>query len=68
MAGSAGDLQPAARELLSARDALAASQIAAARAALQRAAPPLVARAQRGRMEGRTLPRDTARLAGAAAK
>ena len=68
MAGSAGDLQPAARDLLAARDALAASQIASARGSLQRAAPPLVARAQRGRMEGRTLPRDAARLAGAAAK
>jgi hypothetical protein len=67
MAGDAGDLQPAARELLAARDALAARQVAPARAALQRAAVPLVARAQRGRMDGHALPRDAARLAGAAA-
>lgn len=67
LAGDAGDLQPAARDLLAARDALAASQMASARAALQRAAVPLVARAQRGRMDGHALPRDAARLAGAAA-
>ena len=38
-----------------------------ARAALHRAAAPLVARAQRGRIDGHTLARDAARLAGAAA-
>ena len=67
LAGAAPDLQPAARDLLAARDALAAGQIAPARAALQRAAAPLVARAQRGRIDGAVLPRDAARLAGAAA-
>ena len=67
MAGAAADLQPAARDLIAARDALTASQVPAARAALLRAAGPLVARAQRGRIDGHTLGRDAARLAGAAA-
>jgi hypothetical protein len=67
LSGGAGDLQPAARELLAARDAMAAGQIPSARAALQRAAAPLVARAQRGRIDGSIQPRDAARLAGAAA-
>jgi hypothetical protein len=67
MAGDAADLQPAARDLFAARDALAAGQVSSARAALQRAAVPLVARAQRGRMDGHAVPRDAARLAGAAA-
>jgi hypothetical protein len=67
IAGSAGDLRSAARDLLSARDALADGRTAAARAALQRAADPLVARGQRGRIDGSPLTRDPARLAGAAA-
>jgi hypothetical protein len=63
----AADLQPAARDLLSARDAVSAGQIDRGRSALQRAAAPLVARAQRGRIDGGAIPRDPARLAGAAA-
>jgi hypothetical protein len=67
MAAGAADLQPAARDVLAAREALTAGRDASARAALQRAAAPLVTRAQRGRIEGRGVPRDPARLAGAAA-
>jgi hypothetical protein len=67
MAAAAGDLQPAAREVLAARDALIAGQTPAARAALQRAAGPLVARAQRGRIDASPVARDAARLAGVAA-
>ena len=60
-------LQPAARDVLAARDAVSASEIDKARAALQRAAGPLVARAQRGRIDGAVVGRHAARLAGAAA-
>jgi hypothetical protein len=67
VAPGAPDLQPAARDVLAARDALTAGDIGRARAALQRAARPLVARAHRGRIDGRAEPRDRARLAGAAA-
>jgi hypothetical protein len=67
MADGAADLQPAAREVLAARDALTAGEDLRARAALQRAAAPLVVRAQRGRIDTRAVPRDPARLAGAAA-
>ena len=67
MAGGAPDLQPAAREVIAARDALSAGQDALARAALQRAAAPLVVRAQRGRIDSGGMRRDPARLAGAAA-
>lgn len=67
MADGAADLQPAAREVLAARDAVTAGDEARARAALQRAATPLVVRAQRGRIDTRGVPRDAARLAGAAA-
>jgi hypothetical protein len=66
-AAGAPDLQPAARDVLSARDAVSAAEIDKARAALQRAAGPLVARAQRGRIDGTVVARDAARLAGAAA-
>ena len=66
-AASAPDLQPAAREVLAARDALSGNEIDKARAALQRAAGPLVVRAQHGRIDGAMVPRDAARLAGAAA-
>ena len=66
-AATAPDLQPAARDVLSAREAVSASEIDKARAALQRAAVPLVARAQRGRIDGALVRRDAARLAGAAA-
>jgi hypothetical protein len=67
MPGAAADLQAAGRLVLTAREAVEAGQIEAARGALQRAAAPLVARAQRGRIEGSAQPRDPARLAGAAA-
>jgi len=66
-AATAPDLQPAARDVLSARDAASAGEIDKARAALRRAAVPLVARAQRGRIDGALVRRDAARLAGAAA-
>lgn len=66
-AAGAADLQPAARDVASAREALAAGRIDTAREALRRAAAPLVARAQHGRIPGSTLPRDASRLAGAAA-
>ncbi|MEO6236927.1 MAG: hypothetical protein ABIQ52_07985 [Vicinamibacterales bacterium] len=65
--GSAGDLPAAAREVLTARDALTAGQMATVRAALQRASAPLVSRAQHGRINARSVSRDPARLAGAAA-
>jgi hypothetical protein len=61
------DLQAAAREVIAARDAVSAGQIETARAALQRAAGPIVSRAQGGRIEAARVPRDAARLAGAAA-
>jgi len=61
------DLQPAVRDVLAARDALPAGRIDVARAALQRAAGPIVARAQAGRIDSTAIPRDPARLAGAAA-
>jgi hypothetical protein len=67
MAAGAPDLQPAAREVLAAREAATTGQVSVARAALQRAAGPLVAQAQRGRIDGASLARDAARLAGAAA-
>jgi hypothetical protein len=66
-AAGAPDLQSAAREILAARDGVSAGEIDKARAALQRAAAPLVARAQRGRIDGAVVARDAARLAGAAA-
>ena len=66
-AATAPDLQPAARDVLSARDAVSAGEIDKARAALQSAAVPLVTRAQRGRIDGALVRRDAARLAGAAA-
>ena len=66
-AAGTADLQPAAREVAAAREALASGQTAAAREALRRAAPPLVRRAQHGRLPGGRVARDPARLAGAAA-
>ena len=67
MAGGAADLQTAARDVSAARDRLMAGDIALARAAVRRAAAPLVVRAQHGRIETRGLPADPSRLAGAAA-
>lgn len=59
--------QPAARDILAARDSVSAGDIDKARAALQRAAAPLVARAQRGRIDSAPVGPAAARLAGAAA-
>jgi hypothetical protein len=66
-AAGAPALQPAARDVLAARDAVSASEVDKARAALERAAGPLVTRAQRGRIDGAVVGRHAARLAGAAA-
>ena len=63
----AGDLQASAQALVTAREALASGELDKARARLQAAAAPIVARAQRGRIVGGTEPREPARLAGAAA-
>jgi hypothetical protein len=63
----APDLQAAAKEIAAARTAISAGQRDAARDALRRAAPPIVKRAQQGRIEGTALAPDTVRLAGAAA-
>jgi hypothetical protein len=63
----APDLRPAAADVAAARTAIAEGRIEAARAALRRAAAPLVKRAQQGRIESTPVPRDAARLAGAAA-
>jgi hypothetical protein len=67
MAGRSVDLHPAAREILAARDAVGKGEIEAARSSLRKAAAPLVTRAQRGRIDARTIGRDAARTAGAAA-
>jgi hypothetical protein len=67
MAGRSAELQPAAREILTARDAMGKGQSDAARVALGKAAVPLVTRAQRGRIDTATIGRDAARMAGAAA-
>jgi hypothetical protein len=62
---SAADLLQSSRQILAARQALAKRDVAAARAALDAAAGPVVARAQRDRLTARpTLP-DLDRLAGA---
>ena len=63
----AANVQASARDVLAARDALSAGRIDEARTALARAAGPIVARAQAGRIDAARLPRDAARLAGAAA-
>lgn len=66
---SMGDrsIQTAARDVLAARDAIAAGQIESARGALQRAAGPIVARAQSDRIDATRISRDASRLAGASA-
>jgi hypothetical protein len=64
-AGASPDLSAAARDLLAARQALLAGRVDDGRAKLAHAAAPLVARAQRGRIDGATSARDAARLAGA---
>jgi hypothetical protein len=63
----AADLRSASRSLLEARDAFARGDAEKGRAALQAAAAPLVARAQRGRTDVPFVSPDAARLAGAAA-
>lgn len=67
MAGRSPDIQPAAREILAARDAVGKGHIDAARASLTRAAAPLLTRAQRGRIDASPIDADAARMAGAAA-
>jgi len=62
------DVQGAARDVLAARDAVEAGQIDRARASLQRAAGPVVARAQSDRIDAVRVPRDASRLAGAAGR
>jgi len=62
------DVQGAARDVLAARDAVAAGQIDRARASLQRAAGPIVARAQSDRIDAARVPRNASRLAGAAGR
>jgi hypothetical protein len=59
--------QASARRLLEARDLIAAGDADRARAALQDAIAPLLARAQRGRLDVPSLSREAARLTGAAA-
>jgi hypothetical protein len=66
-AARAPELHPSAKEIDTARTALAAGQTATARDALRRAVGPLLARAQQGRIESSTVSPDAARLADAAA-
>jgi hypothetical protein len=61
------DLQTSARRVLDARDFFASGDAAKGRAALDEAVAPLLARAQRGRVDAPPVPRDAARLAGALA-
>jgi hypothetical protein len=63
----AADLQQAARRLLDARDALSRGDAAVAGKAIADAAPPLVRRAARGRIDAPAADADALRLAGAAA-
>jgi hypothetical protein len=63
----AADLRDSATRLLQARDLLADPDVTRIRGALQDAIAPLLARAQRGRVEVAPAARDAARLAGAAA-
>jgi hypothetical protein len=62
------ELHPVVRELMGSRDALIAGRLDEARAALRRAAAPLVGHAQRGRIDGDTRSRDLMRLSGAATR
>ncbi len=62
------DLQPVVRELIASREAFIAGRLDQARAALRRAAAPLVSHAQRGRIDGDTRSRDLTRLSGAATR
>ncbi|HET7698481.1 MAG TPA: hypothetical protein VFK57_22390 [Vicinamibacterales bacterium] len=66
-AARAPELQPAAQEIAAAQTALASGRIDAARDALRRAGAPLAKRAQHGRIDAAGVPREPARLAGAAA-
>ena len=63
----AADLQVSSRHLLEARDAFARGDDMRGRAALQQAAPALLQRAQRGRVNAVDADPDALRLAGAAA-
>ena len=61
------ELQAAARDILAARTSLSSGRADQARASLNKAATVLVKHAQRGRIDGASIPADAARLAGAAA-
>ena len=63
----AADLQDSAKRLLRARDLAASGDAAGMRGTLQEAIAPLLARAQRGRVDVAPVARDAARLAGTAA-
>jgi hypothetical protein len=63
----AADLQAASRNVFAARAALARGDVSAALTALRAAVPPLLQRAERGRLEGARADTDVLRLAGAAA-
>jgi hypothetical protein len=63
----APDVQKASRQIVDARDALARGDTSAATTALRAAVQALLARAQRGRLDGASVDPDVLRLAGAAA-
>jgi len=67
LAAPHAELQAAAREILAARSALTSGHVEQGRTTLMKAAESLVKHAQRGRIDGASIPADAARLAGAAA-
>lgn len=67
MLAAGPDLQSAARDVIAARDAVAQGRIDVARAALSRAAGPLIVVARRGGVDGSSTNRAAQRLSGAAA-
>ena len=67
LVGSNAELQAAARDILATRGALSQGRLDEARETLKKAAGPLVKYAQRGRIDGASMPPDAARAAGAAA-
>jgi hypothetical protein len=62
---TAGDVQAASRDVTSARDAFIAGRLADARTSLQRAAPAILSRAQRGQANTKAPSLQLDRLAGA---
>ena len=65
--GGNAELRAAARDILAARTAVSQGRFDEARETLKKSAGPLVKHAQRGRIDGATVPRDAARTSGAAA-